>query len=125
MKLAQDYARALWRHLEKGAAPASAAKSLHALMKSRGHISLAPKVARAFRTLTDSVREKKTMRLYVGNSADSKAALRECGVVEQEVETRVDDTLIGGWKLVGRGRIVDASYKRQLLAMYQRITNSH
>ena len=38
------------------------------------------------------------------------------------MKVRVDDSLIGGWRLEGRERLIDASYKELLLSIYNRAT---
>jgi len=36
----------------------------------------------------------------------------------------VDESLIGGWRLEGKETLVDASYKRELLELFNRSVNA-
>ncbi len=51
---------------------------------------------------------------------DAAAALIDFEIDAGHIETRVDETLIGGWRLEGREHLIDASYKHYLLDMYNR-----
>ena len=53
---------------------------------------------------------------------DIKDLLKDMGADTHEVETKVDTSLIGGWRLEGRENLVDASFKKHLLTVYNRVT---
>ncbi|MBI4068259.1 hypothetical protein HY413_02525 [Candidatus Kaiserbacteria bacterium] len=43
------------------------------------------------------------------------------GVDPHDVHIRENDDLIGGWRLTGKGVLVDNSFKKHLLSLYRRI----
>jgi F0F1-type ATP synthase delta subunit len=57
--------------------------------------------------------------VYVARKEDAKQA-------PQAAHARViiDDSLIGGWRMVNGNTLIDASYKKQLLDMYRGATRS-
>lgn len=113
------YAQALARLLESGMAPKEAVRSLKALLERRGQVTLFPRIARAFTNLAARERRRTEVRLIVARSSDEKAAREESGASDATLS--IDESLIGGWRLEGRGRLVDASWKKALLALYTRI----
>jgi F0F1-type ATP synthase delta subunit len=123
------YARALFKILENGATPKDAVKTLYEALKSRGRLGLLPKIGRAFATLNSREKKRNAIFLEVAKPDDAKRALREAGellkdvgVKSGDVKIRVDENLIGGWRLEGRELLHDASFKSQLLGIYERVS---
>lgn len=48
--------------------------------------------------------------------------LAAMGISADAVEVREDDSLVGGWRLMGKSALVDNSFKKQLLSFYKQIT---
>lgn len=124
------YAEALWGMIVAGKDPKTAVATLHASLERRGRIGLMPKIAREFREVAERAQARAQVTLTVAHEKDVHWALQDArsyldqfGIAKDNVTTRVDETLIGGWRLEGRERFVDASYKHELLALYERITN--
>ena len=121
------YAQALWRAIEGGAKPHEAVQRMHESLERMGRLGLWPKIARAFSRLAQTRKSESEMTITVADTAhehkmrnDAFAALVDLGIDAGNIETRVDPSIIGGWRLEGRGHLIDASYKNYLLDMYNR-----
>lgn len=124
-----SYAQALWQMIEKGIKPKEAVAKIHEALERRGRASLLPKVGRAFARIAARESAKRAVVLSVANEKDAAGAKRELkhvldemGVEAGDIEVCLDETLIGGWRLEGRERLYDASYKKSLLSVYNRAT---
>jgi F0F1-type ATP synthase delta subunit len=86
-----------------------------------------PKIAHAFQRLAAREAARESRTLTVAKESDAKGALVSLRAAVQglgdDVEVQIDPHLIGGWRYVGDETLLDASYKKQLLDIYQRITN--
>ena len=123
------YAEALMKLIEGGMQPKKAVRSLAESLQRAGRLALLPKICRAFARLTERTAAKQTVTLSVAREKDirkaltqAKDALKQLGTKSGDVVSRVDDTLIGGWRLEGRERLVDTSWKKDLLSIYNRST---
>lgn len=131
MAMTHAYAQALWKAVENGSKPKDAVIALRALLLRDGRISLLSRVAHAFRKIAERYEQKNDIVISVAKESDIKSALKEAAehlgsvsIVAREAKTRVEPELIGGWRLEGKETLVDASYKKFLLDMYNRITRS-
>lgn len=125
----QAYAQALWKMVEEGVEPKEAVAKLREVLARHGRETLLPRIGRAFARIAARERAKSAVVLSVAREKDARNAkqeaagvLRELAAGAEDVEIRVDDSLIGGWRLEGRERLVDASYKKSLLSIYNRAT---
>lgn len=121
----EAYAQALWQILEKGTQPKAALHSLVESLKMHKREELLPRIGRAFERLAQREMRKNALVVSVANDKDSahgkraaKAALEELKVEGKELEVAIDSSLIGGWRLEGKGVLVDESFKKKLLDMY-------
>lgn len=126
----ESYAQALWQMVEKGVSPEKAVSSLKKVLEREGRAALLPKIGRSFARIAEKEQKKTGMTLYVGKEKDAKGAAQVAGSVMEalnvptkEFDVKVDDSLIGGWRLEGSGILVDRSFKKQLLEMYNRATS--
>src|SRR3989344_5837942 len=124
-----SYAQAIWQMIEKGMKPKEAVAKIREALEKRGRLSILPKVGRAFARIAARESAKRAIVLSVAKEKDAadakremKDIFREMGVEAGDVEVRLDETLIGGWRLEGRERLHDASYKKSLLSIYNRAT---
>ena len=124
------YAQALWRSVQSGMNPKTAVARLMEVLKVHGREALTSRIARSFERIAE--RELAHTRLVVSVVREKEArralkrAKRALGTLKakpKEVETRIDETLIGGWRLEGQEHLIDASFKRYLLDMYTRVTS--
>jgi len=125
------YAQALWKMVEDGMDYRKAVTALRGMLQANGRISLLPRIARAFERIAEREAKRTDVVLSVAHEKDerrakseAKEALAELKAAGDVRETRVDPTLIGGWRLEGNGILVDASYKKQLLDLYNAATRS-
>jgi len=123
------YAQALWQMVEKGMKPKEVVMKLRESLENRGRVILMPKIARAFARIAEREHRKRAVTLSVAHEKDAlkaerevKKVLEELGASAEDIEVHVDDSLIGGWRLEGREWLLDASYKKSLLSIYNRAT---
>lgn len=114
------YAEALVKLVEKGMKPREAAGALAKLLERRGRTRSMPRIVRALRSLSEAARAREKTVLCVARRSDERSARAESGV-SKDAHVVVDETQIGGWSVRGGGRLIDASYKQALVALYTRI----
>ncbi len=126
-----DYAQALWDVIQKGAAPKDAVESLKESLEAHGRLALTSRIARAFERIATRDRQRNGVTLLIARERDERTAkhaahaiLEDMGVKPSDVTVAIDDSLIGGWRLEGRERLVDGSYKKYLSEMYNRATRA-
>ena len=125
------YAQALWGLVANGMDAKEAVRAIHDRLTSEGRGSLMPRVGHAFNRIAERESRKRDYTLTVARESDLthakkeiKAYTSEMGIEIEDLKTQVDDTLIGGWRLEGNERLVDASYKRRLLDLYNGVTRA-
>lgn len=124
------YAQALWKAVEGGMTPHAAVKALREKLLRDGRSALLPRVARAFARLAEREGKKSDVVLTVAREKDERHARSASKKVlaaleaDADLKTQVDETLVGGWRLEGRGVLVDKSYKSRLLDIYHRATRA-
>ncbi len=125
------YAQALWQLVSSGMDAKSAVHAIHDRLAKEGRASLMPRVAHAFARIAEREARKTDYTLSVARESDlthakkeMRALTGELGIDVDDLKTQVDDTLIGGWRLEGNERLVDASYKRKLLDLYSSVTRA-
>ncbi len=125
------YAQALWNMVSGGMAPTKAVHALTDVLKTHGRESLLPRIGRAFARIAERESKRTGITLTVARSGDERSAkhavkdvLAQLQVDPKEVQIVVDDSLIGGWRLEGKETLVDASYKRELLELFNRSVNA-
>lgn len=126
MALENTYAAGLIRAIERGTDVRTATERLAALLKKRGMLSLMPRVIHAVRTMGAQQATHSVITLTVARQSDVQAAqkaashvIHDLGLESDDIHVVVDDAIVGGWILAGRGVRVDHSHKRHLVDMYQ------
>lgn len=123
----QAYAQALWKLIEGGAKPAEALKSLHEQLKKTGRVMLLKKIESAFKRLAQRKLSSGEARLYVANEKTARAAVKEAAAAlnlpDGDMRVCVDESIIGGWRFEEKERMLDASFKKHLLSLYNRATS--
>lgn len=119
------YAQALWRTIEGSEKPDLALKRLREVLAKHGREALLPKIAVAFKRLAERASANET-RLLVADEHHAKSAVKEMVTLlnreDGDVRVCVEPSLIGGWRLEERERVVDASFKNHLLSIYNQVT---
>jgi F0F1-type ATP synthase delta subunit len=125
MSMEESYAQALMSLIEGGMEPREALHALVESLKIRGREALLPRIARAFERIAAREMKKNAVIVSVAHEKDANGAkkevkplLEEIGADSKEVEIRIDESLIGGWRFEGKGVLVDNSFKKSLLDMY-------
>ncbi len=129
------YAQALWQLVSNGMGAKEAVHAIHARLEKEGRAVLMPRVAHAFARIAERESNKRDYTLTVAREGDLAHAKKEAHKIidtfssESDAEgvnlkTQVDDSLIGGWRLEGNERLVDVSYKKQLLEIYSSVTSA-
>lgn len=120
------YAHVLVRMVDKGEAPHAAVQKLHENLTEHGRSALFPKIARAFERLMQKRHQKTDVRLFVADQDDARHAKNEAehslGTAHEQMHVHTDSSLIGGWRVEAGERLVDMSYKKQLLSIFNRAT---
>lgn len=125
----QAYAQALWQTIESGTEPKKALQGLIESLKAHRREALLPRIARAFERFAAREMRKNALVLTIAREKDEHAAthairevLKGLDAAPHDLVVRIDDSLIGGWRLEGKGMLVDLSFKKQLLEMYNHAT---
>jgi F0F1-type ATP synthase delta subunit len=123
-----SYVQALIKSILGGTASEVALDNLKATLVAKGHLRLWSQILRAtLRELSvklkaDAPQVAVAKAGSVSNDVLKKAVLTLGSNIEPTVI--VDETLIGGFTVRVKGAVIDASYKRQLLALYRGIIAS-
>ncbi|MBV9159504.1 MAG: F0F1 ATP synthase subunit delta [Candidatus Kaiserbacteria bacterium] len=123
----QTYATALWKLVENGMEYREAISALRENLAKTGRGNLLPRIGKAFERIAAREAAKNDVTLIIASEADekkahaaAKKALEAMNVDVKHLKTRIDPTIVGGWRLEGAGILVDESYKKSLLDMYNR-----
>lgn len=123
------YAQALWNIVSKGGDAKKAVHSLKETLTAHGREKLLPRIAKAFERLAERNAHRTDVVVSVADEKDerrahaaAKEALAGLGMEAKHLKTQVDETLVGGWRLEGQETLVDASYKKDLLELFNRAT---
>lgn len=127
----QAYALALWQIVSNSGNPKRAVASLRRILATHDRMALLPKIARAFERIAEREMRRNRLVLSVAHDKEThrvkrmfKSLFSHVGIDAKTIYTCIDDTLIGGWRLEGREQLVDMSYKKYLLELYNRIIRS-
>lgn len=125
MSLEAGYAHALY-DLQKSRKldGAAAVSKLIKVLKRKGHLKLLPRIVDEFEKILGLERNKHTMRLTCANETDFekyKETLKEhfAHSGAEFTEEVVDENIIGGFVLEKGEVVIDGSYKKKLLLLYQ------
>ncbi|MEN9561679.1 MAG: hypothetical protein RIQ56_952 [Candidatus Parcubacteria bacterium] len=117
----RNYAMALWKSIERGNNPKAAVSALIQSLQTHGRSALLPRVIAAFKRVSERELRRNETRVLVADQKDALDAMKAAGVSQAEV--CVDASLIGGWRIERSETLIDASYKKMLLDMYNRATS--
>lgn len=116
MSLATYYAHLLHTH-----GTASYASKVVAYMKKKGHTSLLPQVMR----IVERMPKKEGGILTVARKGDVKkfqSRIEQVGGNKNDTHVVVDPSLVGGYIAQKGATLLDASYRRALVQLYQNVT---
>lgn len=126
----QQYAQALWQMIEGGMDHKKAVDSLHKKLEAEGRTQMWGRIGKAFERIAQRSLQRSRLTLFVAREKDAhratseaKKALETMKYQAKDMNVKVDESLIGGWRLEGAEHLVDASFKKQLLSIYNRSTH--
>lgn len=124
----QDYIKAALVLIAEGYDPDALLTKLKALLEKKGHTGLYPQILKGLHTALEQKSVAAVPVVRVAHDADTqkhaekvKAALAQLGAAET-FTTHTDDSLIGGFVVEHNHKIIDNSYKRQLVSLYREVT---
>ena len=130
---ARTYAHALYDALQRGG-ELDAEKLVNnflAVVKTKGHRSLLPAILREYEKLVLSRAALDRGVLEVAKESDVtahkeriKVAAKTLGASVETLEVRENPALVGGFVLRKEAEQYDASYRRQLLALYRKLIST-
>lgn len=106
--------------IKSGKTPKDAITHVHKALDAKGRAGLMPQIANAFRRLATKEANTNRSLLTIARAKDEHAARKASG--SKDAEIVVDSTLIGGWTLEDKGMRTDASWKTNLLSIYNAAT---
>lgn len=120
----REYAQAVLEVAKRGMQPKELVKNLENTLRSRGHLQLSHKIAHALREAERRMGRGSESTLTIAKESEVASAKAEAAehIDTNAVRIVTDDSLIGGWVLATPNTRVDASFKKQLLDLYQKIT---
>ena len=126
MNIAKLYAHALYE-LAKDASTSEQKKygeNLISLLKKKGHYRLLPQIESEYQTVLAQQETEQESVLQVvaeGDVVVAKQELLKENIQLDRATVVVDDTLIGGYVYSDSNIVRDASYKRALISLYQKL----
>ena len=88
---------------------------------ARGYAKLLPRILAEYERLSQSAKQSSTV-VTLAAKRDLKDVLAAHGI-EEKVETRIDETIVGGYTIETDSRFIDASHKNALIRLYQTFTH--
>lgn len=126
--LVHDYSSALFDLLTQKKRGDEIFVSLKSLLKKKGHEKLYTAILKDLSKKMTKSSEQGSVQVIVGRKKDIKdledsilKAISSLGS-KYEYTTQVDPTIIGGFKIISKNKVIDQSYKKQLLTIYRSLT---
>lgn len=126
----KEYARAVHETLgsREGKEESKIAESLLRVIRFRGDQKLLPSIILELQTLDSDEKDSDVPTLVIAREGDE-------GVLEEEIRkdreafgfkstkcrVRIDDSIIGGYRLESKDQLIDRTHKRALLEMYRKM----
>ena len=116
------YAKAMHTLSAQGVSAAEIVAGATASLKARGMLRLLPQVLSSFKRLAVRASSKGAV-LTVAREADV-AAFKGVAAIDAETAVKVDESIIGGYRLESKGKLIDNSFKTHLLEAYRNATRA-
>ena len=124
--LIRRYATLVMDAVKRGAGD-DFAKKLVAYLKKRGHTSLLPGIVARVERMSGSSTGARVMLAKASDAekfAQSIAStLTTLNVAAGDYAVTVDERVVGGFAVLGKGKVVDKTYRTALVNLYQKITS--
>jgi len=125
---AEHFADALMGMTARGATAKEAVHTLVSYLETRGMKNALHKLPVLLERKAIRERRRNEIVLDVVHHQSAPHAKKEAtqhladiGVDPHDVRINEDDSIIGGWRLVGKGMLVDNTFKKHLLQLYKNI----
>ncbi len=125
----RDYSIGVLELIHEGMSPDRALEKLRAMLSSRGHDRLYPKILRELLTeaTRSASRSSATVTIARKDDADTlkndiENALRSLQATEHSIV--VDETITGGFVAEANEKRIDQSHKKSLLTLYRSLIKS-
>lgn len=126
--IVQDYSSALFELLQSNGDSEALLGTFRSLLKKKGHEKLYAQILKDLLNKFKKNTDKNSIQVVVSRVKDIKhleesisKSIAAFGTTK-EFSTLVDPTLIGGFKIIGQDKVIDHSYKKQLLTIYKSLT---
>ncbi|MDB5187521.1 MAG: hypothetical protein JWO50_41 [Candidatus Kaiserbacteria bacterium] len=119
------YAQVIWRLVAGGNTAHAAITKVEEHLKQTGRLGLLPRVMHSLARIAQS-QASRSSSIVVAKKEDAAHAAHEAGnthAIQDQLQTRVDPSLIGGWRLETPELLIDTSYKKALLEIYRKATS--
>lgn len=125
----KDYIKAVATLLSEGRDAERVLADLKSVLERRGHTKLYGAILKGVMQSFEAHASRDQATIVVERANDTAkheasitAALELLGV-KTEPKTLIDETIIGGFKVVTGAQSIDRSYKKQLVALYRALTD--
>ncbi len=122
------YADALIAMTERGANPKEAVAAFKRYAEARGMHGVMARLPAILDRRESAHKRRHEVAVSVAHERDAAHAKREAaeqmkelGVDTHAVHVRLDDTLIGGWRMEAHNTLIDNSFKKHLMSLYASI----
>lgn len=106
---------------QKGGDPSAALDAFVEYIHARGYAKLLPRILAEYERLSQGAKESSTV-VTLAKKRDLADILKANGI-EEKAETRIDETIVGGYTIETDSRFIDASHKNALIRLYQTLTH--
>lgn len=119
----ENFAQAVFELEQQGVAADAIVQGLSHTLQRRGMRGLLPNILSSYRKLKTHA-QSDAHRLTVAREKDADVARKESGA-PKDTSVDVDERLIGGYRLLGKGKLLDNSYKAHLLELYRKVKQNY
>ncbi len=125
----KEYIQAAYEAITQGGDIDAVLKNLQALLSRRGLGKLYPRILRGLLEKVERGQAGEAPKVLIAREKDSE---RHKGAIEAAVSriapestysVEIDETIIGGFIVTGKGKRIDQSYKSTLLDTYHRLVD--
>ena len=104
-----------------GGKTSSSLDSFIGFIHARGYAKLLPQILAEYERLSSTTKESSIV-VTLGKKQDVQDILARHNI-DEKADTRIDETIVGGYTIETDSRFIDASHKNALLRLYQTLTH--
>jgi F0F1-type ATP synthase delta subunit len=125
---AEHYITAVYELINNGESIDVVLNKLHAVLKKKSHEKLYPRIVRGLLRTFERGLSRSHTTVVLARHKDKERLKTEISNtlehfhIDTSFDTEIDETIIGGFTLKQHDRVIDKSYKRQLVALYRSLT---